>query len=194
MISYMKGTVAHKDGYGIVMEVGGIGYEMSMSSKSLAGIAGIGCSAQVWTYLQVKEDGLSLFAFADVQERELFVRLIGVSGIGPKMAVAALSTFDAASLAQVISAGDVTALSRIPGIGKKTAQRMVLELQGVLKAEPDLFGSAAPETFSAASSDAVAALVSMGFSSQEAAKALDGCPHEDASAAIRYALKNLGGR
>ena len=193
MISYLKGMVAHKDGYGIVLDVAGVGYALSMSSKSLAAIAPIGGSAQVWTYLQVKDDGISLFGFSDIRERELFERLIGVSGVGPKMAIAALSTFDTAQLASCISAGDVTALSRVPGIGKKTAQRVVLELQGVLKTEPGLFDEAVEVDQANASDDVVTALVSMGFSTQEASSALEGCKSDDVAEAVRYALKRLGG-
>ncbi len=194
MIAYVKGIIAHKDGYGVILEANGIGYEMSMSSKALGTLPAVGNTAQVWTYLHVKDDGISLFGFCDASEKEMFVKLIGVSGIGPKMAISALSTFNPKELASAIAAGDVTRISSVPGIGKKTAQRVVLELQGILKSEADGFAAVEDSTRSGAMADASAALESMGFTSPEIAAALKGCTSEDVSAIMRYALKQLGGR
>ena len=194
MIAYVKGIIAHKDGYGVILEANGIGYEMSMSSKALGTLPAVGNTAQVWTYLHVKDDGISLFGFCDASEKEMFVKLIGVSGIGPKMAISALSTFNPRELASAIAAGDVTRISSVPGIGKKTAQRVVLELQGILKSEADGFAAVEDSTRSGAMADASAALESMGFTSPEIAAALKGCTSEDVSAIMRYALKQLGGR
>lgn len=192
MIAYLKGDLVYKDGYGIQLEVGGIGYELALSSKALGALPAVGSTVQVWTYMQVKEDGISLFGFASLAEKEMFERLIGVSGIGPKIALAALSTMRPQELAGVIAQGDITRIAAVPGIGKKTAQRIVLELQGVLKTDPDLFDGIAADAGSTRS-DASEALVGMGFSAQEVAGALKGCTETDVSAAIRYALKNLGG-
>lgn len=194
MIAYVKGIIARKDGYGVILEANGIGYEMSMSSKALGTLPAVGNTAQVWTYLHVKDDGMSLFGFCDAAEKEMFAKLIGVSGIGPKMAISALSTFNPKELASAIAAGDVTRISSVPGIGKKTAQRVVLELQGILKSEADQFGTAGESAKSGAMADASAALESMGFTSPEIAAALKGCTSEDVSAIMRYALKQLGGR
>lgn len=194
MIAYVKGIIAHKDGCGVILEANGIGYEMSMSSKALGTLPAVGNTAQVWTYLHVKDDGISLFGFCDASEKEMFVKLIGVSGIGPKMAISALSTFNPKELASAIAAGDVTRISSVPGIGKKTAQRVVLELQGILKSEADGFAAVEDSTRSGAMADASAALESMGFTSPEIAAALKGCTSEDVSAIMRYALKQLGGR
>lgn len=192
MIAYMKGVIAWKGAEGIELEVGGVGYELTMSSQALSQLPPAGSTAQVWTYLQVKEDGLSLYGFASLKEKELFERLIGVSGIGAKTAISALSSMKSDELASAISRGDVDLIDSIPGVGKKTAQRLVLELQGVLKTEPDLFGAASAEQ-GEAMSDAAQALQSMGFSAQEVASALKGCTAGDASSIVRYALKNLGG-
>lgn len=194
MIAYVKGIIAHKDGYGVILEANGIGYEMSMSSKALGTLPAVGNTAQVWTYLHIKDDGMSLFGFCDAAEKEMFVKLIGVSGIGPKMAISALSTFNPKELASAIAAGDVTRISSVPGVGKKTAQRVVLELQGILKSEADQFSVAEDSVKSGAMADASAALESMGFTSPEIAAALKGCTSEDVSAIMRYALKQLGGR
>lgn len=193
MYAYIKGVVAYKDAERAVIEAGGIGYEISMSVHALTELPEPGRSAQVWTHLQVREDGWSLFGFASPGEKEMFIKLIGVSGIGPKMALSALSSFKAPELAAHITAGDITAISTIPGIGKKTAQRIVLELQGVLKTEESAIGAPGGET-AAELRDATAALESMGFTGDEVAAALKGCTEGDTSSMIRYALKNLGGR
>ncbi|MGI6032153.1 MAG: Holliday junction branch migration protein RuvA [Coriobacteriales bacterium] len=188
----MKGIVASTSLYGAVIEVGGIGYELSMSSKALAELPPVGGVAQVYTYLQVKEDGLALFGFSSLRERELFSELIGVSGVGPKMALSALSTYDPSELAQAIASGDITRISKVPGIGKKRAQRIVLELKGVLEEEPAGSNGAAIAPGSAMA-DASQALEGMGFSADEVSQALSGCSESEPAAIIRYALKNLGG-
>lgn len=192
MIAYLSGVVAAKDGYGAIIETGGIGYELLMSAKALAALPAVGGTARVWTHLQVKEDGFTLFGFSDLRERQLFARLINVSGVGAKTAIAALSTFDAGSLAAVIAEGDVAALSRVPGIGKKTAQRMVLELQGILKADQP---AALPLEQDTTLTLATEALQSMGFTADEVARALRGvsCEGKDASALVRAALRQMGG-
>lgn len=195
MISYLKGTVAAKNAYGAIIDVGGVGWELSMSTKALASLPDVGEQAQVWTYLQVKDDGMALFGFADLAEKEMFTRLIGVSGIGPKMGVAALSTFKPSELAAIIADGDVVRISTVPGIGKKTAQRVVLELQGILKSEESLFNQPA-QAAPGAMKDASEALKSMGFAPAEISAALKGYSGSktNSSDIIRYALKNMGGR
>lgn len=193
MIAYLKGELVYKDGYGIQLEVGGIGYELSMSSKALGALPAVGSAVRVWTYLQVKDDGLTLFGFSGPAEKEMFGRLVGVSSIGPKIALSALSTMTPQELAAAVAEGDVTRISSVPGIGKKTAQRIVLELRGVLETEPNLFSSPAPGQSGSARREAAEALVGMGFSAEEAAGALEGCAEDSAAAALRYALKNLGG-
>ena len=195
MIAYLKGKLAAKNAYGAIIDVGGVGYELFMSTHALAVLPGVGEHAQVWTHLQVKEDDMSLYGFTDLAEKELFIRLTGVSGIGPKMALAALSTFKSADLAATVADGDVARIATIPGVGKKTAQRIVLELQGVLKQEPTLFAqSQAPEA-GGALRDAADALAAMGFSADEAAAALKGYSGkaDDSSSMVRYALKRMGG-
>ena len=193
MLAYIKGVLAYKDAEHAIIEAGGIGYELSMSIHALAELPSVGNPAQVWTYLHVKEDGWSLYGFSDPLEKEMFTKLIGVSGIGPKMALSALSTFRPSELGAHIAAGDVTAISTISGIGKKTAQRVVLELQGVLSASEGVLGQSGGE-IAAELRDASAALESMGFSAEEITAALKGCTSSDTSGIIRYALKNLGGK
>ncbi len=195
MIAYLKGLVAAKNAYGAIIDVGGVGYELSMSTSALAGLPPVGSEAQVYTYMQVKDDGVALFGFADSAEKEMFLRLITVSSIGPKIALAALSTMHASDLAQAIADGDVARISTVPGIGKKTAQRVVLELQGILKQEATLFSTAAGAS-SGALADASEALQGMGFTPDEITAALKGYAAGDAdvSTVVRYALKHMGGK
>lgn len=193
MIAFLKGTIAFKDAESVIIEANGIGYELAMPLHALASLPQTGSEAQVWTYMNVKEDDISLFGFLDPAEKELFIKLISISGVGPKMGISALSTFKPAELIAAIGAGDVTAISKIPGVGKKTAQRMILELQGLLKTE-SAGGTLFEEPDNSPKRDAVAALESMGFSSQEVSDALKGCTHQDTSSIIRYALRSMGGK
>lgn len=194
MIAYLKGMVAGTDAASLVLDVGGVGYRLQMSSKALAALPASGSPAMVWVHMQVKDDGISLFGFKDQAEKTMFQRLVGVSGIGPKMAIAALSTYTAPELARLVAEGDVTALSRVPGIGKKTAQRAVLELQGILRQDSD-DASPAPQVGSALA-DATLALEQMGFSAEEVAAVFKGVSVEgkDAGALLREGLKGLGGK
>lgn len=191
MLSYIRGTVTYKDAEGAIIEAGGIGYELSMSIHALASLSQVGATAQVWTYLSVKDDGIALFGFADPAEKNLFVKLIAVSGIGPKMALSALSTFRPAELVNCIAAGDVSAISTIPGVGKKTAQRMILDLQGILKTDASLDASSIDGVPHAR--DAIRALESMGFTAEEARASLADCTESTLDGIIRHALKHLGG-
>ena len=193
MIAYLKGMVAGTDAGSLILDVGGVGYQLLMSSKALGAQPPSGSPAMVWVHLQVKDDGITLYGFKDLAEKTMFLRLVGVSGIGPKMAIAALSTYSAPELSQLIAEGDVTALSRVPGIGKKTAQRAVLELQGILRQDEQAAASA-PAAGSALA-DASTALQSMGFSADEVAAVFKGVDvaGKDAGALLRAGLKALGG-
>lgn len=193
MISFIKGTLVASDIEGAIIEVNGIGYRVAMSYNSLAKLGQVGSSVQVLTYLYVREDALVLYGFASDEERSLFEKLITVSGIGPKVALSALSQFEAAELISAIVSQDVSAVQKIPGVGKKTASRIVLELKDALgQAElGPLFTAAKPQPQSVdATTDA---LLSMGFTSAEAELALKGAPAEAGeSELLRYALKRLG--
>lgn len=193
MISFIKGTLVATDVEGAIIEVGGLGYRLAMSYNSLTKLGQIGSQVQVLTYLYVREDALVLYGFASEEERSLFERLITVSGIGPKVALSALSRFEAAELVAAIIAQDVALVQKIPGVGKKTASRIVLELKDALDRGEigPLFASAQTDARSADA--ATDALLSMGFTSAEAELALKGAP-EDASESelLRYALKRLG--
>lgn len=196
MIAYLKGTLAAASAYSCVLDVNGVGYELLMSSKSLACLPSIACECMLYTFLQVKDDGLTMFGFKDMSEKEMFVRLINVSGIGPKIALAALSSYTPAELSGIIAQGDVAAVCRVPGIGKKTAQRVILELQGILKSDEGEVAAQAPSSSSSSLKDATAALLGMGFSGDEVSAAFAGLNTDGREAAelVRIALRNLGGR
>lgn len=193
MISFIKGTLVASDIEGAIIEVNGIGYRVAMSYNSLAKLGQVGSHVQVLTCLYVREDALVLYGFASDEERRLFEKLITVSGIGPKVALSALSQFEATELISAIVSQDVSAVQKIPGVGKKTASRIVLELKDALGQTElgPLFAVAKPQ---AQSLDATTdALLSMGFTSAEAELALKGAPAEASeSELLRYALKRLG--
>ncbi len=192
MIAFLRGEVVAKSATEALLDVGGVGYCLGMSTHALAGLPSNGCTVTVFTYMHVKDDGIALYGFGSEAERELFVRLIGVSGVGPKIALAALSAFKAPDLMSIIAAGDVARISTISGIGKKTAQRLVLELQGVLQEMPAAAGAAGT---GASMKEATDALASLGFTYDEITAALKGFDGDssDVSAVVRFALRNRGG-
>ena len=193
MIAFLDGVVAGKTLASAYINVGGVGFEVGMSSTALGQLPAAGERVQVYTYLQVRDDGMSLYGFLSLEEKALFEKLITVSGVGPKVALAALSSYTPEQLATHIAAQDVAAVQRIPGIGKKTASRIIVELRGSLdQGIGSLFGEGAPAK-SAAFDGAREALLSMGFTGTEVELALKGAP-EDATetALLQYALKKLG--
>ena len=193
MISFLRGTLASKTQEGAHIEVNGIGYLVGMSQSSLAKLPETGEPVYIHTYLQVREDSLSLFGFLSLDEKELFLRLIGVSGVGPKVALAAISSFTPAALVNAIVTQDVSLVSRIPGVGKKTASRIILELKDVLGSNLPSFSDNKLVSPSLSTSQAVDALMSMGFTSQEVDLALQEAPEGGSeSVLIQYALKRLG--
>lgn len=193
MIAFLEGTIAGRTLASAFLNVGGVGFEVGMSQASLSKLPETGQRALVYTHLQVRDDGMSLFGFLSLEEKALFEKLITVSGVGPKVALAALSSYTPDQLADLIAAQDVAAVQRIPGIGKKTASRIILELKGSLdQGIGSLFaqdGQAANQALDGASE----ALLSMGFTSVEIELALKGAPDGASEASLlQYALKKLG--
>ena len=191
MYAYLNGKVAEKGPNSLVIDVNGVGYAVFMSSRALSRLPHAGEQTRVFTYLQVREDDMSLYGFLTLEEKDLFQRLIGVTGVGPKVALAALSTFEPDELVEAIVAEDVKAVSRIPGVGKKSASRIVLELKGSLDSG---FGQAAtPSRENANIKLAAETLMAMGFSPTEAEVALRDAPEDATEAAlVKYALKQIG--
>ncbi len=196
MIAFLSGTLAARTPQAAYVDVAGVGYEVLMSQAALSKLPEAGAPVHVLTHLQVSESGLALFGFLTEEERLLFEKLITVSGVGPKVALAALSTFSPRALADAVAAQDTALISRIPGVGKKTASRIVLELKGSLDAGlSSLFDApeVAADGVGGAHRAALEALLSMGFTHLEADLALKGAPAEASEQALlQYALKRLG--
>jgi Holliday junction DNA helicase RuvA len=197
MIAFLKGIFVGRTVGSAFIDVGGVGYEVGMSQNSLSKLPSVGEKVEVFTYLQVRDDGVSLYGFSSMEEKALFEKLITVSGVGPKVALAALSSFTPEGFAQAVADQDVARVQKIPGVGKKTASRIILELKGSLdQGLQNLFtaeeaGSAAAEDEALAT--AREALLSMGFTSTEVELSLKGAPEGASdSALLQYALKRLG--
>lgn len=193
MIAFLNGILAGKTQDTAYIEVAGVGYAVGMAAGSLAKLPETGERVRVHTHLYVREDALSLFGFLTVEEKSLFLRLNSVSGIGPKVALSALSVFSPQQLVTAITSQDVALVSKIPGVGKKTASRIILELKGSLDA--DLLGEAAGSAAAAGSAmqGVQDALLSMGFTTAEIEIALKGAPAAaDEGVLLQYALKRLG--
>ena len=186
MISRLRGAPAGQTADGLVLDVGGVGY-LVHATPSVLRRADRAAEVTVETYLHVRDDALQLYGFADPAERSLFVQLLGVSGIGPKVALAVVSSASADELQRAIALDDSARFQAIPGIGKKTAERIVLELEGsVAGAVPAPAGGQAPRELVARD-----ALVELGYSLVEAEQALAGIdPDLPAEERVREALRS----
>lgn len=193
MIAFLTGRVAGKTIGSALLDVGGVGFRLLMPTGSLAALPAVGDTATVHTYLNVREDELTLFGFENEDERGLFEVLIGVSGVGPKVALAVLSALRPDALRAAVASDDVAVLSSVPGVGKKTAQRLALELKDKLDL-PD-FTDTGRGVRPAATAEARDALLAMGFTALESAAALRGAPEGSTTEQLlKAALKTLGGR
>ena len=200
MYSYIRGIVAEKNHNELVIEAGGVGYLMTCSMNTMQDALGIGEEMRVYTYLSVREDAMELFGFASREERTMFLRLTGISGIGPRTALGILGSMPLRDLSLAIVMGDTAALSRAPGIGKKTAQRIALELKEKISTEdfdslPS--GASLPRQNVPVQEDAFAeallALQSLGYSNGEAVKALGAVKDKSdkADELVRLALRSM---
>lgn len=191
MIAQITGRLLGKTANSCVVEAGGVGFRLQMSANSLSRLPAEGDEVSVYTHLHVREDELSLFGFESLAEQDLFERLITVSGVGPKVALSALSSFSPDDLVAAVLREDDALIATVPGIGKKTAQRLIIELKDKVGGQ-DVPGRQAAR--SSASAEASDALASMGFSPAEVAVALKGYQGaDDPQSLLRYALKRLGG-
>ena len=196
MIGYLKGNViSYRDGT-ILLEVNGVGYEVSCSSSVYAKLVN-DKKGEVFTYTAVREDGVYLYGFISLEEKNMFLKLISVSGVGPKMGITVLSNMHLNDLAVCIASEDVKTLSKVKGLGKKTAERIILELREKITAD-DTDGGSMPKTveepISKADEDAIIALMSLGFTKQECVKVIkeakaDG--EKTIEQLIAYSLKHI---
>jgi Holliday junction DNA helicase RuvA len=194
MIARLTGILAETAADGAIVDVGGVGYQVLASARTLDSLGGVGAEVMLMTELQVREDGWTLFAFATTGEREAFRLLTGVQGVGGKVALAILSILSPEELANAIAHGDKAMVGRASGVGPKLAQRIVNELAGKL-GHPALAGAAgAPIPRGGAAHDALSALANLGFKPAEASAAVAKATEElgpDASldALVRLALR-----
>jgi len=191
MISRVRGTLLRREPELVeVMTAGGVGYELEIPLSVFEKLPRTGQTVELLAYQVVREDDLLLFGFLQDGERALFGRLLSASGVGPRLALAMMSTLTPSALVRALSDRDVATLVRVPGVGKKTAERIALELGDKLD---DLALRAGPSVKGAAAQEAVGALVALGYSASEASAAIrksievDG-PEEDPKALIRKAL------
>ena len=179
MIGYLKGTVKYLDPAYVLMEVNGVGYEVVCSGAAFSILSGVrkGEEGEVYTYLKVSEDDITLFGFADPQEKALFLKLTSVQGVGARLAMSVPSSMRPSEVSEAIAAADTKRLSAVKGLGKKTAERIILELHGKISADEllgvDSVGGRVSAPVSSDDEDAVAALMGMGFTRQESARAVD---------------------
>ena len=179
MIGYLKGKVKYLAPDYVLLEVNGVGYEVVCSGAAFSRLSGVkaGEEGEVYTYLQVKEDGVSLFGFADPQEKSLFLKLTSVQGVGAKMAIGLLSSMRPQEISEAIATADSKRLSAVKGLGKKTAERIILELHGKISSGELLGGESAPIRSAplpyGEEDDAVSALMGLGFTKQESVRAVE---------------------
>lgn len=191
MIGRLNGKLVEKQPPQIVIDVGGVGYEVDVSMQTFYTLPPLGEPVQLFTQLVVREDAHLLFGFGSVQERATFRQLVKVSGIGAKTALGILSAMSAGELAQAVAQEDVGRLSSAPGIGKKTAERMVLELRGKLTPAAD-GGLLVPAPEVDETDDIVSTLLALGYNEREAGAAVKNLPAgTEVGEGVRLALKNL---
>lgn len=189
MIGRLTGILLEKNPPHVLIDCGGVGYEADVPMSTLYGLPDAGGKVTLFTQLIVREDAHLLYGFATTQEREAFRQLTKISGVGPRTALAVLSGMSVAELAQAVTMQEAGRLTKVPGIGKKTAERLLLELKG--KLGPDL-GSASTSVVSEAQTDILQALVALGYSERDAAAALKALPPDvGVSDGIKLALKSL---
>lgn len=197
MIAYVKGKVIDEFEGGVVIENNGIGYEILCSATAAAKLSA-NKEGAVYTYFQLRDDGVSLYGFDNKAEKAMFIKLISVSGVGPKLGIGVLSGMNLTDLATAIATSDVKTLSRIKGLGKKTAERIVLELREKISADEDgvLISpvGATNTVLSSEDEDAVIALMELGFSSADSRKAVQKAKEAGAKTAqevISAALRSM---
>lgn len=188
MISFLEGEVVEKGVTRVVLAVGGVGYDVSVPTSVLSRLPGVGRTARVHTRMVVRDDSMTLYGFSTTDERELFDLLTGVTGVGPKVGLSFLSAMSADALRRAVIAGDADALTIVPGVGKKVAQRVVVDLRDRLGGEAGLPSEGGPIV------DVRDALVSLGLTPQEAAEAtrdVDDAGRE-VDEMLREALQKVG--
>nr|WP_218171811.1 Holliday junction branch migration protein RuvA [Pseudomonas gingeri] len=199
----MRGTLAEKQPPHLILDVNGLGYELEVPMTTLYRLPSVGEPLTLHTHLVVREDAQLLYGFVGKRERDFFRELIRLNGVGPKLALALMSSLEVDELVRCVSAQDTSALVKVPGVGKKTAERLLVELKDRFKAwetVPSMFAlvpnqpdGAPPVPVASAETDAVSALISLGYKPQEASKAVSAIKEKGLSSEdmIRRALKGM---
>ena len=193
MIGRLKGLLIESAPGQLLIDVGGVGYEVEISLTTYVQVLETEGPVTVHTHLVVRDDAHLLYGFASIGEREMFRTLIKVNGVGPRMALGILSGLDSASFARAVTGNDVKALTALPGVGKKTAERLIIEMRDKVGSF-DMSGSDNPSTIKiSVKEDAESALIGLGYRPQDAARAVSlvSEPAEDVESLIRQALKLL---
>ena len=173
MIAFLRGRLFSKTPNQAIVECGGVGYDVTISVATFTSLPPEGAEARLYIYTHVREDALALFGFIETQEKRLFEKLLTISGIGPKLAITVLSGIDTSRLVTAIRASDHATLTRIPGIGKKTAERVVLELKDKLDDMAVTPATAATSNYGPAGDDALSAMVNLGYARPVAQRAIE---------------------
>lgn len=199
MIAYIKGKLETKSSTYVVVDVNGIGYKIFMSGTAISEMAETGEEVKIHTHYYVREDNISLYGFNTQEELKMFELLLSVSGVGAKSAIAMLSAIKPSSFALAVISNDVKALTKIPGVGPKSAQRIILELKDKLKTEQAITESEDTEIKTIIANntnvdEAISALQVLGYNRREIEKAFERMPNKDLSVEdlIKQALKILG--
>lgn len=199
MIAHLQGRLLEKGPQNVIVDVGGVGYRVMIPVSTFYRLGDEGSEVRLRVHTHVREDVLQLFGFGSAREQRLFEKLIAVSGVGPRLALAILSGIEAPDLVTALRGGDVARLNRIPGVGKKTAERLVLELKDKVQAEPAADGEAAPPDPApqGPAEDLVLALLHLGYSRPDAERgaerALGEGPDDRFEDLLRRALQLLSG-
>lgn len=194
MLGFIKGKIlAVTPEYALIETVGGLGFEVVCSYSAFSSLAGKK-EGELFTYLQVSENGVALYGFSSQEEKNMFLKLITVSGVGPKMGIAILSGLNTSDVAAAIATSDVKRLSSVKGLGKKTAERIILELREKVTAPTAEKGSAPLPVIGDGDEDAVVALMTLGFTRSESEKAISRARAQGANSVediIMIALKGM---
>ena len=195
MIAGLHGKLESLGDDGAVIDVNGIAFQVYMPTSALAALGKVGDEVRIHTHLHLREDNVTLYGFASPEELRLFQTLLGVSGLGPKLALAILSAMTTDKLVMAIAGGSADMLKMVPGVGKKVAERVILELKDKIGAG---WITAPGVEIAEGNAEVAAALLSLGYSASEAAQAVVSLPHDDPDLSleekIRLALQSLGGK
>lgn len=199
MIAHLSGTLLSKHATSVILDVGGVGYEVNIPLSTFYDLGDIGAAVQLRIYTHVREDALQLFGFKTARERELFLRIISVSGIGPKLGITLMSGMSADEMIESIRTNNLARLTLIPGIGRKTAERLVIELRekmaalatgGAEEANQQVRTGPAAMSEDGVRSDALSALLNLGYQRSSAEKAIDAVMRETPELSVESVLRS----